>query len=331
MHANATDFTPTPLTTSQAAADLGLAPPLDLAAAHLSSAVSGGDDGDDDHPSQPLPRPHPNGQVGPADAERAIVGLPNPPSTASLSWGPDMHQDEKMTTLGIAVHTQLRIVTCVSCKVVIDPANLLAHLSQHLKKTSVSAEYCDELRASYSLIAKDKLTIPGVIIPAIPTLPVFQGLYHCKKCGYAVHDASTLRKHTTCPPLSTSQGHAQSYFPSKRRGFFAVTVPAPPPKPLGLLDIVKRRYPAPLPEARPIALSDDPSQVHPFLLHEGWATVVNGLTGKEIWTAVHDANHNTRTMVAPSVTRFLADVNADLLGPNRHSNRVLIGSYYGSV
>jgi hypothetical protein len=255
-------------------------------------------------------------------------------SVPTIPWNENTLQDVEMSKLGIAIQTDLHVVTCVTCECVVDPSTLRQHISKHIPKRLIPKDYCDELQQNFSLTPKKDLLIPGTVRPAIPNLPLHRSLFHCPECGYAAFDKGTVQKHTACGEIEPKLGYAQAYFPKEKHGrFFAVTVPEPsPPAPgLKLLENLRKEYPDPIPCERPTAVPKDACDANPFLAKEGWGTVASGLTGTEMWEAVRTRNPILRKLVAPSVEKYMSTVNGKLTEVGMHPKGVAIGSYHGWV
>lgn len=285
-------------------------------------------------PESPLQGPGPPPVVRKNGKGGSDGKVDHSPISISIAWGDHTVQDEDMSAIGIAAHPNLHILTCLDCKCVIDPCDIRKHVSLHVPRSMISKDYCQELQNRFSLIAKKDLKIPGEIIPAIPTLPVFRDLPHCPECGYAVKVERSLEKHKCCGKMTPGVGYAQAYFPKENHGgFFAVTVtePTPPEPGLDLTEVLKQKYPDPVPGQVPITLPQHVKDTNPFLARSNWAEVVKGLTGERVWNAVRKDNDQLRGWVTPSVRRYIADVNAKLKSSNNDVEGMAIGSYYGFV
>lgn len=283
------------------------------------------------------PPPHPGTRQDPhpplSTPHSKTMGGPGHDHNPTIRWDESTFQDKRMSCLGIAVHTELHIVTCVTCRSVIDPDKLHAHIAKHVPKDSIPTGYQDELQDKFSLIPKKELRIPGTVRQAIPNLPLYPGVPHCPKCGYAAFDHGTVRKHDACGPIKPDVGYAQAYYPNANRGFFAVTVPEPsPPEPdANLVEILKRKYPDPIPSQRPVAIPKATCDANAFLKKEGWGIVVDGLTGEDIWKAVRTCDLDLRKAIAESVKKHMETVNSAISKAGMHAIGVAIGSYHGYV
>lgn len=253
------------------------------------------------------------------------------PSVPAIPWNENTFQDSLMSTLGIAVQRELKITICLGCSVVIDPARLRSHISTHLPDHKIPQGYELKLERDFSLTPTAELRIPGRVIPAVPNLPLSPGLFYCPQCGYAAFDQGTVRRHATCGAVQPRQGYAQTYF--SRSTFFAVTTPEQPaPEPaVNLLNVLKARYPDPIPSERPTSVPKDSCDANPFLQKEGWATIVDGLKGEDIWAAVRTCHDDLRNLIRPSVKAYLRTANDSLNNPGMRGNCEKIGSYTGYV
>jgi len=298
----------------------------------------GGHDDDDEIPQEDLAIDQPpQGPLPPSTLHTTgECGDVDGPFDIPMIWDERSFQDNEMSALGIIAHPELKILTCSTCKHVIDPDEIRKHVSRHLPRPAVDKIDYEKLREKFSLIPKKALTIPGSIIPAIPTLHVYRNLAHCTQCGYAVKNPRSLHRHTTCgEKVRYRLGYAQAYFPKENHGgFFAVTITEPPPNPqpgLNLLNLLKNKYPDPLPGQTPITLTEHVRDTNPFLARSNWARIFNGLTGQEVWNAVRADNDDLRGSVSPSVKRYIQDVNTKLGDSGCDNEGSAIGSYYGFV
>lgn len=261
-------------------------------------------------------------------------GNTDAPFGIPMVWDQRSVQDEDMSPLGIVAHPELKILTCITCKRVIDPDGIRKHISRHLPRQVVNKVNCDGLRNRFSLIAKKDLKIPRPFILAIPTLPVYRNFPHCPKCGYAVRNDRSFYRHTSCGKIKSQLGYAQAYFPEENHGgFFAVTVSEPPTlEPgLNLMNVLKKKYPDPVAGQTPITLSQHVRDTNPFLAKSAWPQIVEGLTGEQVWNAVRKDNEGLRKSVTPSVKRYMEEVNAKLGSSGCDNEGSAIGSYHGFV
>lgn len=261
-------------------------------------------------------------------------GRDEPTPNPTIPWDEHTIQDEQMVQLGIAVNTELRILTCIKCKQAIDPSAIRKHIRRDLPHVAVTDEYCEGIRQKYSLIPRDELTPPTGLRPAVPNLELRSNYFYCSVCFHAVKLRTSLANKNvhSCPVYEARRGYAQAYFPSHNQGgFFAVTVPEQPPpnEAFDLVGAFKSKYPEPLPQDQPIAIPEDARNTHSFLTDAGWANIVNGLTGRQVWEAARGADRGTKGLISPSIGKYVDDINAELQKAETYSWGVAIGSYNG--
>ena len=256
-----------------------------------------------------------------------------PPPNTTVLWNEHTFQDEQMARFGIVVQKDLRILTCVKCKCVVDPSAIGRHIRREIPRAKITEEYCAELRKKFNLIPKQELERPKTLQPAIPNLELRVGYWYCSECCYAVRRKHTLlTKHTTCRNSEPKQGYAQAYFGSHHQGgFFAVAVAQsqPPDRTLNLVKAFKRRFPDPLPENEPIRHPENPRDTNHFLSVRPWMEVVEGLTGKQVWEAVRGVNARMKLAISPSVGKYVDDINTELGKDDMYRQGVAIGSFNG--
>ena len=274
----------------------------------------------------PVPDPHHDAGNGPPDT-CCKAGI----SDIVVPWDKDTFQDEEMARYGIAVYIPLHILTCTTCKLVIDPWDIDSHIHKDLPHAKVDKAYCKRLRERFSLVERYKLRPPATLRPAIPNLRLYHNCHSCSVCFHAFKTRHSLITKHHCPNSSVIFGYAQAYFPYSHQGaLFAVTLPPSPPADLEEVDFVealKSKYRDPDPEVLPIVIPQDPRDTNHFLKLENWGGVVQGLSGHLLWNTVRTANQSLRDMVYRSVEKYVNDVN-DELG-KKHTFRwgQAIGSY----
>lgn len=159
-------------------------------------------------------------------------------STTCLEFGPETLQSANMQKLGIAINLTHKLVICLGCHSAIVLGKLFSHVQKpryHEKKdfqkgqwlSFATQEFCDNL-VDHHHLADPYLKQPTTIIPAIPGLTIPTEMTLCTHCGYGARQEITVKRHTLsiCPEGKISKGHAQTFFPTSLRHYFAVNLPS---------------------------------------------------------------------------------------------------------
>ena len=285
------------------------------------------------HPTQP-PQDSPSFDNVPlSDPDETAADLSDAQPEFTIPWNESMHQDTRMSKLGLVLHTDLHFLSCVRCNLVVDPARIIHHLKKHFKRhfktLRVTDEFCSELRTEFSLLPKDQLLNPTEIRPPIPNLKLFSDYYRCPTCNHALLRQKSFAKHRTCGKITPVPCFAQSFSHDKNGLKFGVISPDPPPAESGF-DFVaafNAKYSDIPPDQRPIEAPRHARDTSHFLRKENWVPFVSGLTGQQVWQAVREDNGDLRKILEPSVDAFYSEVNAALSVCNRPEVGEALGSY----
>lgn len=262
------------------------------------------------------------------DTEDATHDSNSPPREAPLTE--DTVQTEEMQKAGIIVNTAMRIVICLGCRSVIQPASIYSHISRS-HSLPMTRRLCEKLTSTYKL-HKNPLR-PGKIVNAIYGLDIFPDYMSCDNCGAAFQKDGSMTRHrresSDCHSATHARRYAQSYASNSGRMFFGVTLP-PDPRPDTHADpiaLLKKSYsPTPF-HAIPIKVIGFRDANH-FLSIEKWLEYVEGMTGEQIWHIVRENEPDLREFVKGVVDSYAKEA-VKSLGSADNSVKVAIGDYNG--
>lgn len=248
-----------------------------------------------------------------------------------VPWGADTVQDPDMQEYGFVVNTRWKLAICLGCNSGVDAQRLYQHLKHEIKPRKAPREYCKSIVTRFGLLTATKLKSPTSVIPAIFGLTIVPNMYYCNRCGYAACHPKTITSHyrnSTCPGSDILCGPAQAFFPTTRRGFFAVRVPPAmetKPREVPLSALFKAQVTPP--QATPlITVPSDTRDIHHFLSIGDWFREVSCLTGEEAYHITREASPDLRPLVRQSMNSYIDAMNEELSGVD-FAVKVAMGDY----
>ena len=125
---------------------------------------------------------------------------------------------------------------CTVCESTITPSKMYQHICQldHSSRkdynpgqrlTFATREFCTSIVKQHNL-KYPKHHQPKTIISVLPGLPIYNYLFCCKRCGYAVKTRRNSLEHQrgACKGHGFYSGPAQTFLLSSGQRYFAVTV-----------------------------------------------------------------------------------------------------------
>lgn len=249
--------------------------------------------------------------------------------------------------LRIVINSKVKIMICTVCSSGIPPKSMYDHVRQGShndrkcfkkgqKLAFATKEFCNSIIAEYELGFQK----PVAIIPVIPGLPVKDGLFCCETCGYAVQAEKSIKRHQhgECAGNKYFKGPGQTFLPSSKRDYFAVTLPPSPHLNDGndsasntnLLDPVflfEKQFSFNPYENTPIQVISHTRDMNIFLASDNWLTEVKGMTGGEIFAISHKPLPDLRKKVREVVKSYTSSLVEDLAKAAGPAEMLSIGDY----
>jgi hypothetical protein len=228
---------------------------------------------------------------------------------------------------------------CTICKTTVAPRKMHQHIRKpdhNSKEGFVNGKRLDYATHEFcSSIAKDhkledpKDCQPKTIIPAIPGLPIYSGLYCCRECGYACKTEMRITGHQRKADHKVGffQGPAQTYVPSSKRQYFAVTVKnTPAPNPLDPFTLFEQQFSSNPYKDITVQASSHPAEMNIFLSHENWLEEVKGMTRTKISTTATNPLPELQKQVREVVDSWTSTLSSNLESASG-SIKLRIGDY----